>query len=89
VHLNCFVQEQQAPHPDDTSAQTVVLEFGEVRLMALRVDDSMEDPELFTNADEYNHGVTLPHSLDYLKGWDPMRRSLTCNQQMTYGSTHS
>ena len=67
VHLNCFVQEQ-APHPDDTpSAQTVVLEFGEVRLTTLRVV-SREFTHAFAHDQQ---GVTLPHLLGHLKGWDP------------------
>jgi hypothetical protein len=67
VHLNCFVQEQ---HQDDTSARTVVLEFGEVRMTALRVDSGGHDTE-FTHAYARHHGVTLPHLLEHLKGWDP------------------
>jgi hypothetical protein len=65
VHLNCFVREQ-APHQDDTSARTVVLEFGEVRLTTLRVV-SRE----FTHAYAHDQQVTLPHLLEHLKGWDP------------------
>ena len=69
VHLNCFVQEQ-APHPDVPSARTVVLEFGEVRLTALRVNSGGPLAE-FTHACAHQHGVTLPHLLQHLKGWDP------------------
>jgi hypothetical protein len=38
VHLNCFVQAQAPPHPDDPPAPTVVLEFREVQLTAIRVN---------------------------------------------------
>jgi hypothetical protein len=69
VHLNCFFK-QQAQHQDDPSARTVVLEFGEVRLTALRVDSGGHDKE-FTHAYAHLHGVTLPHLLEHLKGWDP------------------
>jgi hypothetical protein len=65
VHVNCFLPEQKHP-----SAHTVDLEFGEVRLMALRVDDSADDPQLFTDANARDHGVTLPHLLEHLKGWN-------------------
>jgi hypothetical protein len=68
VSLICFVQEQEQ-HQDDPSARTVILEFGEVRLAALRVDSEMFT-ESFTNASELHHGVTLPHLLEHLKGWE-------------------
>ena len=68
VHLNCFVPEQEH-HPDDPSARTILLEFVEVRLMAQRMSWSTA---LFTNADDYHHGVTLPPLVEhYLKGWGP------------------
>jgi hypothetical protein len=67
VHLNCFLPEQEHP-----SAHTVNLEFGEVRLMVSRVDDDdFEEHELFTDETEDYHGVTLPHLLEHLKGWNP------------------
>jgi hypothetical protein len=83
VHLNCFIQEQQqqkqqqqpspsshgSAHPDGPSARTVVLEFGEVRLTALRVDSGDDETE-FTHAYAHHHGVTLPHLLGHLKGWE-------------------
>jgi hypothetical protein len=72
VHLNCFVQVEQAPHhPDDPLAQTVVLELREVELIAMQVNNTDEDCVYFTDADPHHHGVTLPHLLEHLKRWDP------------------
>jgi hypothetical protein len=70
VDLACFVQAQAPPHPDDPSAQTVVLEFGEVELKVMRqVNDTDGECAYFTDAGA--HGVTLPHLLEHLKIWDP------------------
>jgi hypothetical protein len=46
VHLNCYVQEQAPPRPDDPSAQTIVLEFGEVLLRLIQVDITNAGREL-------------------------------------------
>jgi hypothetical protein len=72
VNLKCCVQEQAPPHPNDPSARTVVLELGEVHLVALRVNPDGADFDYFVEAEVQQHGVTLPHLLEHLKGWgDP------------------
>jgi hypothetical protein len=65
VHVSCFLPEQEHP-----PAPTVNLEFGQVRLMVMR-DENSQDYELFTDANEHDHGVTLPHLLEHLKGGNP------------------
>eukprot|EP00978_Attheya_sp_CCMP212_P030464 scaffold112087_cov64-Attheya_sp.AAC.2 len=74
VRLNCYVQEQAPARPDDPSAQTIVLEFGEVLLRLVQVDITSGDREEFIDADYDHHGVqaALPHLLERLIIWgDP------------------
>jgi hypothetical protein len=72
VDLDCCVQAQAPPHPDDPSAQTVVLELGKVQLIAMRwVNDTDGIRHFFTDEGAHQHGVTLPHVLEHLKLWDP------------------
>jgi hypothetical protein len=80
VNLVCTVQEQEQ-HQDDPSARTVVIEFEEVRLAALQVDLDQDHNEWFTNASEHHHGVTLPHLLEHLKGWEDATRSVRLDAQ--------
>jgi hypothetical protein len=71
VDLDCCVQAQAPPHPDDPSAQTVVLLLGNIGLTAMRqVDNTDGDRQYFTDAGA-DHGVTLAHLLGHLKMWDP------------------
>jgi hypothetical protein len=63
VKLNCCVQERAPPYPDD---------LGEVHLVAHRVNPEWDDSDCFVEAQVQQHGVTLPHLLEHLKGWgDP------------------
>jgi hypothetical protein len=67
VNLKCRVQRQAPPRPADPSVATVVLEIGKVHLMAILVDTDGGRGE-FMDAD-FDHGITLPHLFDHLKGW--------------------
>jgi hypothetical protein len=67
VELTCRVQHQAPQRSADPSVATVVLEIGEVHLMAKRVDTDGAR-EAFVDAD-FNNGVTLQHLFEHLKGW--------------------
>jgi hypothetical protein len=67
VVLYCRVQHQAPSRSADPSVASVVLEIGEVQLMATRVDTDGDRQE-FVDAD-FNNGVTLPHLLEHLKVW--------------------
>jgi hypothetical protein len=74
VQLNCSVRAQ-VQLEEEPSARTAILECGEVRLTALRVDargigrtsHKREFRDACTSI--RHHGVTLLHLLDHLKGW--------------------
>jgi hypothetical protein len=72
VRLNCSVRAQEQLQ-DEPSAHTVVLECGQVRLAALRVESRgiglKSNKAEFVHACTQYHGVTLLHLLEHLKGW--------------------
>jgi hypothetical protein len=67
VDLTYRVQHQAPSRPADPSVATVVLEIGELHLVAVLVDTG-GDREEFDEVD-FNNGITLPHLFEHLKVW--------------------
>jgi hypothetical protein len=71
VQLSCEIGDlDRVPNPNARSTETVALQFGLLQMKVHRVD-SAEGEAVFDRYHEHHHGVTLPHLLEHLKGWDP------------------